>query len=174
MTRVNIINNKRGFILLDITLSLFVLILTMSLVISTFSFGIKAWQRVQAEMIIAENEKVMLDWLVHEIALNAKRLTIIDEGTIVIEGTYPQKRTMLYMAVSTEYKEKTMFISRQIVGMQSGVNQISDPNQVAVEKILFEKVSDNALKVKIVVRDLKYSHMRTMEQIIVLYNGSVI
>lgn len=168
------INNNRGFILLDFTLGLFVLILTMSLVISTFSFSLKAWQNVQAEMIITENEKVIFDWLVQEISLSAKQLTIVDEKRIIIDTIYPQKHTMFYVAVSPEYKQNTMFIARQIVGLPSGINQISDPHQVAIEEIFFTKINDNALKIKIVARELKYSRRRTMEQIIFLYNGKIV
>lgn len=168
------INNQRGFILLDMTLGLFVLMLTMSLLISTFSFGFKAWQNIQSEIILTENEKVIFDWLVHDISLNTKELTIVNENTILLTEIYPQKRTMFYLAMSPDYKQNTMFVSRQIIGLQSGVNQISDPNQVAMESIFFEKLSGQALRVKIIARTLKYPRTRTMEQIIFLHNGSIL
>lgn len=169
---------SRGFTLAESIIALALTAILLSALCSAFLVWGQGWRKGSARITLQQNARMAMDAMVRELRYNTGNIVTPAVGatpddTIEFRNSGDYKTFKFYTASPVDYSGVAT-LYRYVQDDRSpapGVDQITEPSQVYVKSLSFDRKNVNTVEIRLVLSDRHYGFDEEIQTTIVCLNN---
>lgn len=169
---------SRGFTLVESIIAIALTVVLLSSLCSAFLVWGQGWQKSSARITLQQNARIAMDAMVRELRYTAGNIvtpatSAAPANTLEFRNTGDYKTLKFYTASPAAYPGVAT-LYRYVKDDRSpapGVDQLTEPSQVYIKSLSFDRKNVNTVEIRLVLSDRYYNFEEEIQTTIVGLNN---